>query len=280
MRSLILTWLFATLISLSGMGIANGAPTFATYVDGSSGSVNGINFSLSTLSNPAFGAEIQSLDLSAADWNSVGAQSGRIYNQNNTSSFTITFASPISNLELYLYYFRGSAAGGGGFSSYTFSESFTVTGGLAGVGVTGNTLDTSTVNFASGVLTFDGPISTLTISSPGQATGGDAGFTLAQAPIAQHTITFDSAGGSAVSAITQDVGSAITEPTPPTREGYIFTGWLPSLPSTMPDEDLTVTAQWQIEEPPMPVPSVSQQGLIALMLLIVAIAMIALRSEL
>ena len=58
------------------------------------------------------------------------------------------------------------------------------------------------------------------------------------------TITFDTAGGSAVAPISQAYGTAITPPAPPTKQGCIFTGWSPALPDTMPGEDLTVTAQW------------------------------------
>ena len=42
--------------------------------------------------------------------------------------------------------------------------------------------------------------------------------------INQYTITFDTAGGSAIAPITQDYGTAITAPADPTREGYTFTG--------------------------------------------------------
>jgi len=70
--------------------------------------------------------------------------------------------------------------------------------------------------------------------------------TVAMYTINQYTITFDSGGGSAVASITQDFGSAITAPANPTREGYDFLGWSPSLPSTMPAENLTLVAQWQL----------------------------------
>ena len=61
----------------------------------------------------------------------------------------------------------------------------------------------------------------------------------------QYTITFDTAGGSAVASITQDYGTAITAPANPTREGYTFIGWDKAIPSTMPAEDLTITAKWR-----------------------------------
>ena len=70
-------------------------------------------------------------------------------------------------------------------------------------------------------------------------------FTLRAAWTAnQYTITFDSDGGSTVTSITQDCGTAITAPANPTRDGYTFTGWHPAIPAAMPAGDLTVKALW------------------------------------
>ena len=66
----------------------------------------------------------------------------------------------------------------------------------------------------------------------------------AQWTINQGSITFNSAGGSAVETITQDYGSAVTAPEHPIKEGYTFTGWLPEVPSTMPANATNCVAQW------------------------------------
>lgn len=63
-----------------------------------------------------------------------------------------------------------------------------------------------------------------------------------------YTITFDAAGGSAVSPITADYNTAITAPSAPVKEGYTFLGWEPELPKTMPLDGMTVKAKWQINQ--------------------------------
>ena len=66
--------------------------------------------------------------------------------------------------------------------------------------------------------------------------------------INQYTITFDSNGGSTVPSITQDYASAVSAPSDPTREGYTFAGWNQDVPTTIPAENVTLTAQWTINQ--------------------------------
>ena len=70
----------------------------------------------------------------------------------------------------------------------------------------------------------------------------------AQWEINQYKITFDTNGGSEIAPITQDYGTEITAPDNPTRKGYTFKGWNKEIPETMPAENITVKAQWEINQ--------------------------------
>ena len=62
----------------------------------------------------------------------------------------------------------------------------------------------------------------------------------------QYTITFKPENGGQDIVIKQDYGTAITAPANPTKTGYTFAGWDKTIPSTMPAENITLTAQWQL----------------------------------
>lgn len=58
------------------------------------------------------------------------------------------------------------------------------------------------------------------------------------------TLTFVTGGGTAIAPIIGRFGAAVTAPVNPTRSGYVFNGWSPIVPSTIPAADITITAQW------------------------------------
>gem|GEM_PF-1107914 len=73
--------------------------------------------------------------------------------------------------------------------------------------------------------------------------------------INQYTITFESNGGSAVTSITQNYGTAVNDPEYPTREGYTFAGWFTDAEfanaytfGKMPAENITLYAKWTINQ--------------------------------
>ena len=69
----------------------------------------------------------------------------------------------------------------------------------------------------------------------------------AQWEINQYTVTFDANGGIGSTSGNQDYGTSIVVPTV-TRTGYTFKGWSPSVAATVPANDVTYTAQWEINK--------------------------------
>ena len=83
----------------------------------------------------------------------------------------------------------------------------------------------------------------------------DGFFTIGEADVVfaatsivnQYTITFDTAGGSAIAAITQDYNTSVTAPSAePTKGGYRFVKWDSEIPASMPANDVIIKAVWAI----------------------------------
>lgn len=62
--------------------------------------------------------------------------------------------------------------------------------------------------------------------------------------VAYYTITYLDTDGSVIGKDRFAVGATITPPEIPVKKGYVFMDWYPSIPETMPERDITVTAQW------------------------------------
>ena len=61
----------------------------------------------------------------------------------------------------------------------------------------------------------------------------------------QYTVTFVFDNGDNDLVTTQDYKSSITKPTDPKKEGFTFKGWSPEVPTSVPANDVTCTAQWE-----------------------------------
>lgn len=142
-----------------------------------------------------------------------------------------------------------------GFTAINYTIGYDLAGGsVASANPTTYTIESSAITLNNPTktgYTFAGwtgtdlaePTTSVTIAA---GSTGDVAYT-ATWQVNQYTITFDSNGGSAVDAITQDYGTVITSPDEPTRTGYDFAGWTPALPATMPAENITVTANWTVK---------------------------------
>ena len=114
----------------------------------------------------------------------------------------------------------------------------------------GSTIDPITQNYGTAIVapanptkdgyTFAGWDKTIPLTMPAEDMTITANWT-----INQYTITFNTNGGNAIDPITQNYGTAIVAPANPTKSGYTFTGWDKTIPSTMPAENMTITAQWE-----------------------------------
>lgn len=76
----------------------------------------------------------------------------------------------------------------------------------------------------------------------------------------KYTISFDTAGGTAIAPITLEYGAAIAPTANPEKDGYTFIGWNPELPQTMPATDLMVVAVYEEAETPE-VPEITVTGI-------------------
>lgn len=63
-----------------------------------------------------------------------------------------------------------------------------------------------------------------------------------------YTITINTDGGNYIPNISGNYGDRVTKPSDPTKTGYSFAGWDKAFPTTMPAENMTITAKWNVNQ--------------------------------
>ena len=172
------------------------------------------------------------------EWQATSGTSGKIKITNDkftmpAGNVTVKAIFEADTYTVKLYANGGTIADGKNVTSYTYGE-----------GATLPTADdmTYTEHTFKGWYDNEG-LSGDPVTAIGDTETGDKEY-WAKWEIHQYTITVKPENGKADITITQDYGTPITAPTL-TREGYQFNGWDKTFPTTMPAENLTITAQWR-----------------------------------
>ena len=178
--------ILAALALMAGVSTA-AAGTFVTWTSPTSGSANGVTVTAS-YTDVTQAPRFASLDLSGANFSPAGGATQQTVEYNVTSGITWSFSSAVTNLDLYLGYWRAAAPGGGPADSrYVFSTAPTIQSGLSGASISGNALVVGSDPFYSGIVRFSGPLTSLTLNAP-VANSDTNGYQI-------YTLAFD--GGSA-----------------------------------------------------------------------------------
>ena len=203
---------------------------------------------LTLATTPAEGYELSSLTVNGADPNDGSNSHIVLANSTVAATFSlinynVTYSAP-SHGSYTIKVGDGTASS----ESKTATMGQTVT--LAATPATGYSFGSWTVTKAGG--------GTVTVSNNQFTMPADAVTVTATFTLNSHTLTWDFDGGStSATAGTQytaggtvSYGAAITYPGNSTmsKTGYVFSGWSTSA-ATMPDEDLTITAQWAVDCP-------------------------------
>ncbi len=140
----------------------------------------------------------------------------------------------------------GTASVGAGtpITKATMGTTVTLTAGAA---PTGQMFDKWVVN---GVVVDDANSATTTFVMPAGNVTAEA--TYKDIPVVTYTVTFDSAGGSAVTAQNIEAGQKATKPADPTKAGYDFKGWTLNGSAydfnTAVNGDITLVATWEQQQ--------------------------------
>ena len=188
------TALTASLLA-SATGFAD--VTFATWDSNAAGTLNGIDFTVTSLSSDDFSGSLRTLFIGEGydpdAHGNPGQQPGLSYSA--YEEYTLTFETAISDLSLYLSGWRSPSKFG--YSSYTLSESFTINDAFDGT-ASGNDITTAS-GFTNGILYFSGEITSITITHASD--GGIEQYSGQMMTLAQNTEPPAVPGGGAAAAI-------------------------------------------------------------------------------
>ena len=85
-----------------------------------------------------------------------------------------------------------------------------------------------------------------TLSPSGDTMGESDVTATAHWSINTYTLKFNTDGGTVIADIVEPFGTPISVQDP-IKDGFVFEGWNPSIPSTVPSSNQTYTAQWAVE---------------------------------
>ncbi|WP_228062050.1 PEP-CTERM sorting domain-containing protein [Coleofasciculus sp. LEGE 07081] len=154
--------------AVTGTFVAFSAPTMAATVGvnwatPTMGELNGVDVNFSA------GVQFFSTDLSGSNYAAAPLSSSQQTTSYRVSSdWTATFSSPVSDLLLYPVFWRGTFSGADPVT-YAFDQPFTILSGLGAATVSGNTLSVPGSSFHNGVIQFNDPVSSLSVTT--NATG-------------------------------------------------------------------------------------------------------------
>ncbi len=136
------------LLNSSVSSVLNGA----IWTSASTGTLNGVSFTIfQARSSNATNWDLSNSDFSAAPLSATQAMGGISHGDD----WVVTFASPITNLKLYLKYWRTA--------NYVFDKPLTI---LSGTGFTSPNSTTIAVSgWGNGIIQFAGPVTTLSVNS-------------------------------------------------------------------------------------------------------------------
>ncbi len=156
--------LAVAILSIAAVDRADADASFAWFSPTlGQGQIDGVDFTVTVDANGGFN-NISTGNFNTAAYDNAGSRS---YLDYYGTTVTINFDQAISDLNLYLYYFRGDtnpASPNGGADQYTFDQTFSINANFDGGTQNGNTIDTPGV-WASGILSFSGGITSLSWTS-------------------------------------------------------------------------------------------------------------------